>query len=555
MRKLFKKNATNILTKALMGCPLLRSGFVFTATALAFLGFLSLAHAVNPPPDGGYPGFNTAEGQNALLSLDTSTGFANTAVGALSLPSSVDVSFNTAVGAGTLSLNTGNENTAVGAAALLLNTTGEDNTAVGVDALLNNSIGGANTAIGNGALLNNTTGGSNTATGAFALFNNTTGTDNTAIGNNALATNNIGSLNTAIGVAALDDNTTGVSNTAIGVSALTGNTTGNNNTAAGVAALFSNTTGSFNTATGLSALHDNTVGESNTADGDHALFENIDGDGNTAIGTEALNANGSGDDNTATGLDALHNNAGGSFNTAYGVDSLLVNNEGSGNTAVGSFALSNIVNGDSNVAVGENAGENLTGGDSNNIDIGFDVAGVAGESNTVRIGNPDITTTIIRGISGQTIPSGSAVLVAANGQLGTTTSSRRFKEKIKAMDKASEALFSLKPVFFRYTKEIDPAGTQQFGLIAEDVEKISPDLVVRDENGTVNTVRYDQVNAMLLNEFLKAHAKMEQQQATIARQQKQIQALGARLDQQATQIQKVSDKIARSTTFAANGSE
>jgi predicted ribosome quality control (RQC) complex YloA/Tae2 family protein len=213
------------------------------------------------------------------------------------------------------------------------------------------------------------------------------------------------------------------------------------------------------------------------------------------------------------------------------------------------------VNGNSNVAIGGNAGENLTGSETNNIDIGFDVAGVAGESNTVRIGNPDITTTIVRGISGQTIPSGAAVLVAANGQLGTATSSRRFKDEIKPMNEASEALFSLKPVTFRYKKEIDPTHAQQFGLVAEDVEKISPDLIVRDENGNVSTVRYDQVNAMLLNEFLKAHAKMERQEAAIACQQKQIQALEARLDQQATEIQDVRQKIARNTTIAANGSE
>ena len=244
-------------------------------------------------------------------------------------------------------------------------------------------------------------------------------------------------------------------NTATGISALAGNTTGNENTATGVAALIRNTDGSFNTATGLSALHDNTVGSSNTADGDHALFEN---------------------------------------------------NGGSGNTAIGSGALSSIGTGNSNMAVGENAGDNLSGSDSNNIDIGANVDGVAGESNTIRIGNTDITDHLLsRESAGQTVPSGAAVLVAANGQLGTVTSSKRFKEEIKPMDKASEALFSFKPVTFRYKKEIDPAGTQQFGLVAEDVEKINPDLVVRDERGKVNSVRYDQVNAMLLNEFLKEH--------------------------------------------------
>ena len=139
--------------------------------------------------------------------------------------------------------------------------------------------------------------------------------------------------------------------------------------------------------------------------------------------------------------------------------------------------------------MGENAGHNLFKSDSNNIDIGFDVQGVAGESNTIRIGNPDIKTTVIRGISGATIASGTAVLVAANGQFGTATSSKRFRGNIKPMDKASQALFSLKPVTFRYKREIDSAGTQQFGLVAEDVEKLNPDLVARDENGRVNTIR------------------------------------------------------------------
>ena len=154
--------------------------------------------------------------------------------------------------------------------------------------------------------------------------------------------------------------------------------------------------------------------------------------------------------------------------------------------------------------------------ESNNIDIGFGVAGVPGDSNTIRIGNEDITATFIKGISGATVVSGATVLVGANGHLGTATSSKRFKEEIKPMDKASEALFSLRPVTFHYKKELDPAGIQQFGLVAEEVEKINPDLVVRDERGKVNTVRYEQVNAMLLNEFLKEHKKVAEQQGTIA---------------------------------------
>ena len=187
--------------------------------------------------------------------------------------------------------------------------------------------------------------------------------------------------------------------------------------------------------------------------------------------------------------------------------------------------------------MGRHAGLNLTGGDSNNIDIGANVAGVAGESNTIRIGNTDITDTFISGISGITVPSGAAVLVDSNGHLGTVTSSKRFKEGISPMNKTSEAIFFLEPVTFRYKKELDPEGTQQCGLVAEDVAKISPDLVVRDKSGDIYTVRYDQVNAMLLNEFLKEHKTVQQQGATIARLQNQVEALTAGL-------RKVSAKLA-----------
>jgi len=163
---------------------------------------------------------------------------------------------------------------------------------------------------------------------------------------------------------------------------------------------------------------------------------------------------------------------------------------------------------------------------------------VAGESNTIRIGDESVqTATYIAGISGRTASGGAAVFVNSNGKLGTSTSSARFKEEIKPMGEASEAILALKPVTFRYKPEIDPKGIPQFGLVAEEVEKVNPDLVARDKEGKPYSVRYDQVNAMLLNEFLKEHRKNEEQQATIARQQKQIEALAAGLQKVSAQLE------------------
>jgi trimeric autotransporter adhesin len=436
-------------------------------TIRLFLAFLCLGaagrqvQAVVPPPDGGYAGGNTAEGQNALLSL--TTGVHNTAVGFLSLKSDTTGGYNTAIGSGTL--------------------------------LANNADG--NTATGTFALLNNTTGGLNTANGALALFSNTNGFVNTAVGYYALFSNTDGGANTATGVNALANNTSGDQNTATGHSALSSNTTGDDNTANGVDALASNTIGGLNTAVGFFALSSNTTGSSNTAMGYEALFGTTTGSENTAVGAYALDG---------------HN--------------------GTGNTALGFFAGAGFSTGDNNIA------------------IGYNVFGVAGESNTIRIGNADIADTFISGISGTTVASGAAVLVDSNGHLGTLTSSKRFKEEIRPMNTTSEAIFSLEPVTFRYRKEIDPAGTSQFGLIAEQVAKVNPTLVLRDKEGKPHTVRYEQVNAMLLNEFLKEHRKVEQMKKQIAQlkstlakketidahQQKQIEALNAGL-------QKVSDQL------------
>jgi Chaperone of endosialidase len=416
---------SNPISDSLLRCALILIPFVLICVAT-----LPGAHAVSPPPPGGYPNFTTAAGDNALQALTLGVG--NTAIGTFSLSSVTTGNFNTAVGAGALDLNTADQNTATGAAALLFNTTGTDNTANGAAALEFND-----------------TGSFNTANGTFALFSNTTGSDNTATGAGALVSNIEGNFNTADGNAALS----------------------------------SNTTGDENTATGTGALRSNTDGDHNTAIGDFALQSNTDGDNNTAIGSGALS--------NATGMQ---------------------------NTALGVGAGSGVTTANSVICIG---------------------SGVAGEnvSESCYIGN----------IFNATSSSGSAVFVNATGKLGTITSSRRFKEKIKPMDQVSKALFALKPVSFRYKKEIDPAGTSQLGLVAEDVEKVNPDLVVRDKEGKAYSVRYDQVNAMLLNEFLKEHRKVENLkndfQTTVAQQQKEIAALTATVKEQAAQIQKVSAQL------------
>jgi len=318
--------------------------------------------------------------------------------------------------------------------------------------------------------------------------------------------------NTAEGDGALSSVTTGFSNTANGFSALFSNTTGVENTANGFEALYSNTTGSDNTANGTRALYSNT-GANNTANGASALFFNTTGGRNTANGSAALYSNTGGSDNTANGFFALLFTTG-SENTANGSAALQSNTTGSDNTANGVDALFFNTTGSSNIALGVSAGQNLTTG-NNNIDIGN--PGVAAEANTIRIGTVGTQTkTFIAGISGAGV-TGVAVKVNAAGQLGTAPSSERFKDAIKPMDKASEAVLALKPVTFHYKKELDPDGTPQFGLIAEEVAKVNPDLVARDDQGKIYTVRYDAVNAMLLNEFLKEHSKVEELKKQVER--------------------------------------
>jgi trimeric autotransporter adhesin len=407
--------------------------------ALACFGLSPVAQGqLNPPPDGGYPGQNTAEGDGSLFSLTFRTS-------------------NTALGFNALHNNTeGHFNTAIGARALFSNVEG-GNTAIGSNALFSNFTGGS-TAIGSNALFSNFTGFGNTAIGLSALFSNTIGVDNTAIGSQALLNNISGSFNTAMGAGALFFNTSGFNNTAIGVRALT-SATANGNTATGANALLNDNTGANNTANGLNALFNNTTGDNNTANGSRALVNNTTGS--------------------------------------------------------------------HNIALGFNAGANLTTGDSN-IDIGN--AGGTGDAGTIRIGVQGThTRAFVAGISGSPII-GTSVVVNSVGRLGTVASSQRFKDDIKPMDKASEAILALKPVTFRYKKEVDADCTPQFGLVAEDVEKINPDLVLRDSEGKIYSVRYEAVNAMLLNEFLKEHRK-------VAQLEKQIEALTAGLQKVSAQLE------------------
>lgn len=432
----------------------------------------------------------------------------------------------------------GHSNTFLGDDALANNTSGIFDTATGANALLSNTTGVNNTANGFLALRSNTAGGNNTASGANALTNNTTGSFNTANGAYALTSNTTGSFNAANGRNALTSNTTGDFNTANGLSALFYNTTGSDNTANGANALLSNTTGVNNTANGVSALLSNTTGDSNVANGIDALFKNTTGSNNTATGSNTLSANTTGFFNMANGSFALAHNTTGNYNVAEGVNALFANNTGS-----------------NNIAVGLAAGGNLTTG-NNNIDIGN--RGVAGESSRIRVGTKGMhTNTFIAGISGVAVAGGVGVIIDTNGHLGTVVSSARFKDEIKPMDKASEAILALEPVTFRYKHELDPNGIAQFGLVAEEVEKVSPDLVARDEEGKAYTVRYEAVNAMLLNEFIKEHRKVEAQgrkgreqettiaklESTVAQQQREIKALAATLKEQASQIQKVSARI------------
>jgi hypothetical protein len=376
----------------------------------------------------------------------------------------------------------------------LAGSTGSNESAFGFFALGNGSdTGVANTAVGIAALGGNSSGIANTATGAYAIAGGGPGLGNT------------GNDNTATGYSSLEYNTIGFENTATGASALIINSSGYGNTATGANALLNNTTGYLNTATGYYALANSIVGSA------------ITGNYDTATGAYALQSNVSGSDNTATGYYALYANNTGGNNTAIGWESLLS------------------ASGGNNIGVGSNAGSSLISG-SNNIDIGNQ--GLKTDSNTIRIGTQGTqTATFVAGVNSARVFFGTPVLINSSGQLGTLVSSARYKRDIRDMGDASSNLMKLRPVSFRYKE--DPDRHLQYGLIAEDVERVYPELVTHGDDGKVEGVRYELLPALLLNEVQK-QAKENQRQAEqirilteqaerkdgqIASQQKQIDAL------------------------------
>jgi trimeric autotransporter adhesin len=418
------------------------------------------------------------------------------------------------------------------------------NNGEGIDALVSRTTGIWNTGTGFEALNNLTAGNQNTATGLRALFSDINGGFNTATGVYSLFSNTSGFYNSATGAYSLGHNTTGSNNTANGYSALYFNTAGDNNTAEGFAALYKNTTGEANTAAGTQALYSNTTGSANTAIGDAALFLNTIGANNTANGAAALLFNTAGN-NTATGYAALFHNTSGAFNSATGAEALLSNTSGSFNTADGYHALLSNTTGGFNVALGYFAGADITG--TGNVCIGAGVHGNPAVDDTTWIKNVNtLTQNFAAGVNDY------VTVRLTDGRLGHTAivSSQRYKENIKPLAGASEVLYALKPVSFRLKKEYDETQALGFGLIAEEVEKVDAALVYRNSHGQAESVRYEMVNAMLLNEFLKEHKKVEaqnrriqEQETVIAQLKKEMDALVFRVKEQDSKIQRVIDKI------------
>jgi len=359
-----------------------------------------------------------------------------------------------------------------------------------------------NTAGGHNALPFVTTGEDNTAFGYLALYQNITADNNTAVGFEALVSNVSGSFNTAFGWAALLDNINGVDNTAFGANALRHNTAGSLNTAAGTNALENNTTGSRNTATGLVTLIQNTTASDNTG-----------------IGAGALRANTTGHDNSASGTNALFSNTAGSFNTADGHNALDSNSTGTKNTAFGYQSLLKST-GNRNAAIGYTAGATLSSG-NNNIYLGHD--GAANESLTMRLGNNQ-TSTFIAGIAATTI-NDRPVMIDANGQLGVVLSSGRYKGDVEPLGGRGAGVHELRPVTFAYRD--DAPGTMHYGLIAEEVQTVYPELVTQVATGEVHTVRYQALIPLLLDELQRQEMDLQHQQQMIEQQGHELGKLRA----------------------------
>jgi hypothetical protein len=407
------------------------------------------------------------------------------------------------------------------------------NTASGTGALQNilpASGGQQSTAFGYSALLSDTTGYRNTAMGTFALTANTTGYGNAAFGYESLYTNTTGLHNTGTGSFTLHSNTSGNSNVAFGIYALFSNTTGTN-TALGYAALYFNTTGNNNDATGYQALYNNTTGNYNTASGDFSLEDNTTGSSNTASGFQALLTNSTGANNTAFGANALYWNTVGRGNAAQGANALFNNTTGIRNLGIGNNALLNNSTGSYNIGLGFNAASNVTTG-SYNIEIG--APGTASDDNTIQIGVQGTqTSTTIAGIFGTTL-TGSAVYVTATGQLGVLASSERYKTEVATMGVASARLLELRPVTFKLKN--DAKGRLQYGLIAEEVAQVYPELVIRGADGRIDGVRYEELTPMLLN-------LVQQQQATMRTQGDKQAADALRMEEQASQVRALKERL------------
>jgi hypothetical protein len=405
------------------------------------------------------------------------------------------------------------QNTAMGTGALqnLPVPSGEQgNTAAGYSALFSDTTGGANTAVGANALFFNTTGRYNSAFGRYTLYSNVSGDSNVGLGSEALFYNVSGSDNVAVGMYAMLHTASGSRNTAVGSHALEKNTT-TDNTALGFLAMQLNSTGTGNTATGTTALLQNDVGNRNTATGMQTLYGNVNGNNNTATGYNALYANTDGSSNTADGLEALRFNTRGYHNTATGADALFTNTMGNENTAFGFGALRSNTTGSRNVAVGLSAGSAITTG-RNNVDVAN--PGAASDTGVIRIGTSGTqTATYIAGITTAHI-TGSPVYVTSSGQLGVLASSERYKTGVVPVESEAYRLQQLRPV--RYYLKNDPSHALQYGLIAEEVARIYPELVIRDAGGAVQGVRYDELAPLLVKEMQRESAQLHEVREQLA---------------------------------------